>query len=55
MKVTEDVELQFRERPVPGFHTLVGGSAVVDRLLTGGEILTLEDGLTLEVFHTNVS
>jgi hydroxyacylglutathione hydrolase len=48
----EDVDLQFRERPVPGFHTLVGGSVTVDRLLTEGEPLELETGLTLEVFHT---
>ena len=29
----EDTEKQFRERPVPGFHTLVGGPVSVDRLL----------------------
>lgn len=33
----EDVELQFKQRPVPGFHTLVGGSTSIDRLLQDGE------------------
>jgi hydroxyacylglutathione hydrolase len=48
----EDVELQSKERPVPGFHSLVGGPARVDRVLEGGEVLELEDGLHLEVFRT---
>jgi len=48
----EDVELQFRERPVPGFHTLVGGSIPVDRILEEGNTLDLGDGLRLEVYHT---
>jgi len=47
----EDVELQFKERPVPGFHTLVGGSTSVDRLLQDGEIIGL-DTVTLEVILT---
>ena len=37
----EDVELQFKERPVPGFHALVGGSTQVDRLLQDGEVIDL--------------
>jgi glyoxylase-like metal-dependent hydrolase (beta-lactamase superfamily II) len=48
----EDVELQFRERPVPGFHSLVGGSVKVDRILEDGDALDLGDGLRLEVIHT---
>jgi hydroxyacylglutathione hydrolase len=48
----EDVELQRKERPVPGFHSLVGGPARVDRVLMGGEVLELESGLHLEVLHT---
>lgn len=48
----EDVDLQFRERPVPGFHSLVGGSVSVDRALKDGDILDLGDGLSLEVIHT---
>lgn len=37
----EDVALQFKERPVPGFHALVGGSTPVDRFLQDGEIIDL--------------
>jgi glyoxylase-like metal-dependent hydrolase (beta-lactamase superfamily II) len=47
----EDVEQQQRERPVPGFHSLVGGSVLIDRILENGDILDL-DGIRLEVFHT---
>jgi glyoxylase-like metal-dependent hydrolase (beta-lactamase superfamily II) len=47
----EDVALQFKERPVPGFHDLVGGSTPVDRLLHDGEIINL-DPVSLEVVHT---
>lgn len=48
----EDVDLQSRERPVPGFHSLVGGSVKVERVLVDGDTLDLGDGLNLEVFHT---
>ena len=48
----EDVDLQYRERPVPGFHSLVGGSVEVDLALKEGDILDLGDGLRLQVIHT---
>ena len=48
----EDVDLQSRERPVPGFHSLVGGSVGVDRTLADGDVLDVGDGLRLEVFYT---
>lgn len=48
----EDVELQFRRRPVPGFHTLVGGSARVDRLLGDGDVRRLDGGPALTILHT---
>ncbi len=48
----EDVELQCRERPVPGFHAVVAGPVKVSRALEDGDVLRLEDGLRLEVFHT---
>ena len=48
----EDVDLQAKERPVPGFHSLVGGSVQVDRTLRDGDVLHLENGLTLQVLHT---
>jgi hydroxyacylglutathione hydrolase len=48
----EDVELQAKERPVPGFHSLVGGSVRVDRTVRDGEIVALDGGLALLVLHT---
>lgn len=47
----ENVDLQFKERPVPGFHTLVEGSVPVDRRLNDGDMVDL-GGLTLHVIHT---
>ncbi|VVB62820.1 Metallo-beta-lactamase fold-containing protein [uncultured archaeon] len=48
----EDVDLQSRERPVPGFHSLVGGSVKVDRALKEGDLLDLGGSLNLKVIHT---
>jgi len=48
----EDTNLQEKERPVPGFHTLVGGSVTVDNLLYGGESILVDQGISLEVIHT---
>ncbi len=50
----EDVNLQCRERPVPGFHSLVGGPVPVDRLLDDGDAVELcaRHGLDCIVFHT---
>lgn len=50
----EDVNLQCNNRPVPGFHTLVGGPVAVDHLLEDGEVLELGTGHQLDcvVFHT---
>ncbi|MBU1987104.1 MAG: MBL fold metallo-hydrolase, partial [Proteobacteria bacterium] len=48
----EDTEQQFKDRPVPGFQTLVEGPVVVDRFLAGGEILELEKGLSCKIIHT---
>lgn len=47
----EDVDLQFKERPVPGFHELVGGSTSIDRLLNDGEVMD-PGPVSLMVFHT---
>ncbi len=48
----EDVDLQAKERPVPGFCTLVGGSVPIDCTLQEGDVLHLEGGLALQVLHT---
>jgi glyoxylase-like metal-dependent hydrolase (beta-lactamase superfamily II) len=48
----ENVQLQAKERPVPGFDSLVAGSLAVNRLLEDGEVFDLGCGLKLQVFHT---
>lgn len=48
----EDIDLQFRERPVPGFHSLVGGSVGVSRVLQDGDVLHPGCGLSIEILHT---
>jgi hydroxyacylglutathione hydrolase len=50
----EDVELQNRQRPVPGFAALVGGNVQLDHTLTDGDAID-PDGTRvyeLQVFHT---
>ncbi len=47
----EDVALQERERPVPGFKSLVAGSVHVDQTLQDGDILDL-DYVSMQVLHT---
>jgi glyoxylase-like metal-dependent hydrolase (beta-lactamase superfamily II) len=48
----ENVQLQAKERPVPGFDFLVAGSFAVNRVLDDGEVFDLGCGLKLQVFHT---
>jgi hydroxyacylglutathione hydrolase len=50
----EDVDRQNRERPVPGFSTLVGGSVKLDHVLVDGDVIDPDgtEEYTLQVFHT---
>lgn len=48
----ENVDLQRQQRPVPGFDTLVGGSARVTATIAEGDRLVLDNGLALDVLHT---
>jgi glyoxylase-like metal-dependent hydrolase (beta-lactamase superfamily II) len=48
----EDINLQARERPVPGFFSLAGGSVSINKTLQDGDILDLGGDLRLEVIHT---
>ena len=50
-KWVENVEEQYRERPVPGFHSLVGGSVNINQLLSDNERIDL-GGLSLQVIYT---
>lgn len=49
----EDIDLQFRERPIPNFYGLVEGPVQVDRILEHGAIAALEPGITLEVINSS--
>ena len=48
----EDVELQFKERPVPDFHSLVEGPVDIDIDLEDGDEFELDGKLNLKVIHT---
>ena len=48
----EDINTQARERPVPGFSSLVGGSVPIDEPLQDGQLIELADDLHLRVIHT---
>jgi glyoxylase-like metal-dependent hydrolase (beta-lactamase superfamily II) len=50
----EDVELQNRERPVPGFAALVGGPVQLDFELVDGDSIEIDETQSgeLQVFHT---
>jgi hydroxyacylglutathione hydrolase len=48
----EDTVLQEKERPVPGFSSLVGGPVKVDRVLADGDIIAVGKERSIEVIHT---
>lgn len=48
----ENIEMQFKERPVPGFYSLVEGSVGVDRAMRDGGGIELDEDLALEIVHT---
>ena len=48
----EDINLQFRERPIPNFYQLAGKSSRVDRVVRDGEEISLEEGLSIKVIRT---
>lgn len=48
----EDIDLQFKERPIPGFYNLAGKSTPVDVTVKDGDILQPEENLTIRVVGT---
>ena len=48
----ENIDLQYKERPVPGFYGLVEESVSLDELLNGGENLELDKGINISVLNT---
>jgi hydroxyacylglutathione hydrolase len=48
----EDVQRQYRERPILNFFELVGGSVPVNRDLKDGEVIPWDNGRNLRVLET---
>lgn len=49
----ENIDLEYRERPIPNFYQLAGTASVgVDQVLSHGETVSLEPNLRLEVIGT---
>ncbi len=48
----ENIEIQNAQRPVPGFFNLVDRSVKVDEYVSGGQIISICDDITLEFIHS---
>ncbi len=48
----EDIDLQFRERPIPNFYHLAGKSSRVDVTVKDGDKIMPEPGLAIHVIRT---
>ena len=48
----ENIELQNKERPVPGFFDLANRPVIIDKFVEHEEIIELDKDLTLKIFHT---
>lgn len=48
----EDIDLQYKERPIPNFYDLIEGSVTVDRTIQQGDLICLEPGIELEVIQS---
>ncbi|MDO5351034.1 MAG: MBL fold metallo-hydrolase [Lachnospiraceae bacterium] len=48
----EDIDIQYRERPIPNFYKLAGKSVPVDQALCDGDRIKLENDLIVEVIGT---
>lgn len=47
-----DIDLQYAERPIPNFYTLVNRSVTVDEIWKDGDCMELEKGLSIEALGT---
>lgn len=48
----EDIDKQYRERPIPNFKELLKESVRVDEVVGEGSVLELEEGITIKVTRT---
>lgn len=49
----EDIDKQFRERPIPNFYSLLPDSVEIDRTLSDGDVIKLEEDLIIKAHLTN--
>lgn len=48
----ENIDLQFKERPIPNFYQLAGQSAIVDQVVKDGDRINLTENTYIEVIGT---
>lgn len=48
----ENIDIQFKERPIPNFYTLVKESVQVEQTVKENDRFMLEDGITIKVVET---
>lgn len=48
----EDIDAQYKERPIPNYYTLVGSSVKVDHSMEEGQNVEVQRGMTLRVLET---
>ena len=51
-KWVEDIDTQFKERPIPNFYGLVNKSVLVNKTVKDHDIFSLEAGMTLRVIQS---
>ncbi|MDD3338575.1 MAG: MBL fold metallo-hydrolase [Lachnospiraceae bacterium] len=48
----EDIDLQFKERPIPNFYKLAGKSVAIDQQVKDGDELALDEAFSFKVIGT---
>lgn len=48
----ENIDLQYKSRPVPGFYNLVDKPVELDECITGGEIMKLDNTMHIQCINT---
>ncbi len=48
----ENIDLEFKERPIPNFYGLAGQSSKVNQIIKNGDKIVLEEGLEIQVIGT---
>ncbi len=48
----EDIDVQFKERPIPNFYTLVNASVNINQTVKESDTIHLESGLSIDVLET---